>query len=403
MSSPEHGIARRRLLAGSIAAAAAPLVANSAAPARAVGPSRRRTASLELDAKSYLELDADFLNTQNAHYPRIKKMRDGRYILFYQTSQHSWSVYWTTSSNLKDWETPQLLFETHKILDGDDDMCYATADACVLDNGDIVTVCSFRANKRFSSHMELDGLMMRRSTDNGRTWQPEKVIYVGANWEPFVHQTGLGEVQVYFTHSAPKFAIENTKGSTGVGIIRSHDRGQTWTPDVRDYPFAADRVAQQYTRTTDEGVKMFTDQMPCALQVGPPGRIALAMESHLADGYHITMAHTRRNWPDRLGIDETGPGDRQDNMFPGAAPYLARFRTGETVLSYNLDSAQQIRLGDRGGREFDDPQSFLPGQGYWGSVELVSKDRLATTMHSRGTDGNKIMIGALDLVRHGRR
>lgn len=400
MLSPDHGIARRRLLAGSIAAVAAPFAAGSASAARAVGPSRRRTASLELDAKSYLELDADFLNTQDAHYPRIKKMRDGRFILFYQTSQHSWSVYRTTSHDLKNWAPPQLVFETRKILDGADDMCYATADACVLDNGDILTVCSFRANQRFSSHMELDGLMMRRSTDNGRTWQPEEVIYVGANWEPFVHQTGSGEVQVYFTHSAPKRAVENTKGSTGVAIIRSHDRGQTWTPNVRDYPYAADRVAQQYTRTTDDGVQIFTDQMPSALQIRPHGRIALAMESHLANGdYMISLAHTTRNWPDKLGMDESGPADRQDNLFLGAAPYLAQFPSGESVLAYNQASRQRICLGDREAREFGEPEAFLPGNGFWGSIKLAGPRQLVTTMPHVRSDGNKIMIGVLDLVR----
>lgn len=398
MPSSEQGFDRRRLLAGSLAAAVVPLAAN-AAPARAVGPSRRRTASLEMDDKSYLELDADFLNTQNAHYPRIKKMRDGRYILFYQTSQHSWSVYCTTSGDLKNWAMPQLVFETRKILDGADDMCYATADACVLDNGDIITVCSFRANQRFSSRMDLDGLMMRRSTDNGRTWQPEEVIYVGANWEPFVHQTGSGEVQVYFTHGAPKRVVENTQGSTGVAIIRSFDRGRTWTPDVRDYPYAADRVAQQYTRTTDAGVKMFTDQMPSVLQIRPHGRMALAMESHLANGdYMISLAHTTRNWPDKLGMDENGPDDRQDNLFLGAAPYLARFPSGESVLAYNQASRQRIRLGDREAREFGDAETFLPGNGFWGSILVDGPRQLITTMPNVRSDGNKIMIGVLDLV-----
>ncbi|SDT27714.1 exo-alpha-sialidase [Microlunatus soli] len=401
MTSLEHRIARRRLLAGSAAVAAGgALAVGKPAPSRAVGPSARRTPSLELDSRNYVELDADFLNTQTAHYPRIKKLPDGRYILFYQTTQHSWNVYWTTSSDLRHWEKPQLLFETRKILDGADDLCFATADGCVLDNGDILAVCSFRANLRFSSHMELDGLVLRRSTDNGRSWGPEQQIYIGANWEPFVHQTDTGEVQVYFTHSAPKVAVENTKGSTGVAIIRSRDRGRTWTPDVRDYPYAADRVAQQYTRTTDAGVKMFTDQMPSALQIRPGGHIALAMESHLADGnYMISLAHTSRNWPDKLAMDENGPADRQDNLFLGAGPYLARFPSGESVLAYNQASRQRIRLGDREAREFGDPEAFLPGNGFWGSIELAGPRQLVTTMANVRSDGNKIMIGVLDLVK----
>jgi hypothetical protein len=397
MSSTERRIARRRLLAGSAVAIGAPLIGGYSAPAHAA-PHSRRPASLELDQTRYVELGADFLDTQSAHYPRIKRMRNGRFILLYQSSQHSWNVYWTTSSDLKRWAKPQLLFASHKILDGADDRCYATADARVLDNGDVLAVCSFRANKRFSTHMELDGLMMRRSTDNGRTWHQEQVIYVGANWEPFVHQTPTGEVQVYFTHSAPKRVIHDVKGSTGVAMITSRDRGRTWTPNVTDYPYAADRVAQQYTHTTESGVKMFTDQMPSALQTHPHGGVALAMESHMPDGYMISFAYTERNWPDKLAIDESGPADRQDNIFRGAAPYLARFPSGESVLAYNRDSRQHIHIGDRQAREFGDPEVFLPGDGFWGSIELANPRQLVTTMANVRTDGNKIMIGVLDLI-----
>ena len=397
MTTSDHRIARRSLLAGSAAAVGSSLIVSD--PSRALAaPRPRRRASLELDERRYVELDADFLQTQTAHYPRIKRMRDGRFLLLYQTTQHSWNVYQTISRDLKHWAKPELLFASHKILDGADDRCYATADARVLDNGDVLAVCSFRANKRFSTHMELDGLMMRRSTDNGRTWQDEQVIYVGANWEPFVHQTPQGEVQVYFTHGAPKRVIDNVTGSTGVAIIRSHDRGRTWTPQVTDYPYAADRVAQQYTRTTDDGVKMFTDQMPSALQTHPRGGIALAMESHMPDGYMISLAYTERNWPDKLALNEPGPADRQDNIFRGAAPYLVRFPTGESVLAYNSDSRQQIHLGDRHAREFGEAEVFLPGNGFWGSLELATPRKLVTTMPNTRDDGNKIMIGVLDLV-----
>lgn len=402
--TPDHpSIARRHLLGGAAAVAAgAPLLAAASHPAHATDTTPRRS-HLELDPKNYVELDADFLGTQQAHYPRIKTMANGRHLLTYQASQHSWNVHWSTSDDLLHWEQPQKLFASHKILDGADDRCYATADACVLDNGEILAVCSFRANKLFSARMDLDGLMLRRSTDHGRSWQAEQVIYVGANWEPTVHQTSAGEVQVYFTHSAPKRVLENTKGSTGVAIIRSYDRGRSWAPDVRDFPYAADRVAQQYVRTNDDGVQMFTDQMPSVLQTGGPGQIALAMESHLADGYWISLAHTQRNWPDKLEMNETGPTDRTDNMFPGAAPYLAQFSTGETVLAYNYQSAQYLRLGNSQARNFAEPESFLPGNGYWGSVEVVPGDRLAATMHHSRSDGNGIMIGVLDLVRPGRR
>lgn len=393
-------IGRRGVLVGSAVGLGATLSVLPTTPAHGTGGPHRRPPSLELDEKRYIELDADFLQVETAHYPRIKKMRDGRFLLLYQGSQHSWDVFCTTSRDLKRWDEPYKLFASHKINDGADDRCYATADACVLDNGDILVVCSYRVDQGFSSRMELDGLMMRRSRDHGRTWSKEKSIYVGANWEPYVHQTDTGEVQVYFTHIAPKLAVEQTEGSTGVAIIRSYDNGRSWTPDVREYPYAADRIAQQYTRTNDEGVQMFTDQMPSVLQLGRGGRMAMAMESHLAnDDYMISLVHTRHNWSRTLEMNESGPDDRADNLFLGAGPYLARFPAGPSVLAYNRSGKQHIRLGDREAREFGDPETFLPGDGFWGAIELISRRRLVTTMTNTRDDGNRIMIGVLDLVR----
>ncbi len=66
-------------------------------------------------------------------------------------------------------------------------------------------------------------------------------------------------------------------------------------------------------------------------------------------------------------MNETGPADRQDNLVLGAAPYLARFPSGESVLAYDQASRQRIRLGDRDAREFGEPETFLPGTGFWGN------------------------------------
>jgi hypothetical protein len=124
------------------------------------------------------------------------------------------------------------------------------------------------------------------------------------------------------------------------------------------------------------------------------------MESHLANGdYMISLAYTARNWPVELAMDETGPADRQSNLFLGAAPYLARFPSGESVLAYNQASRQYIRLGDRDAREFGDPEAFLPGKGYWGSIEVAAPRHLVTTMTNTRPDGNKLMIAVLNLIK----
>ncbi|MBZ2194854.1 glycoside hydrolase [Occultella gossypii] len=406
--SKTHDVSRRQLLGGAVVAATAATFAGSAAGAwadpDAAAPTDRPEpggqASLEFDRHRYVQLEADFLGTDVATYPRIRTMSDGRYLLTYQDAKIGWNILWTTSTDLADWSAPQLLFASHPILDGTDDQCYSTVDTVVLANGDVLAVCSFRANHLFYHDMTVDGLMLRRSTDHGITWGSEEVIYVGANWEPYIGQLSSGEVQIYFSHTAPKIAVEATRHCSGVAIIRSFDDGATWTPDVRSHPFAADRVAQQYTHTNADGVKMITDQMPSALQTGPHGQIALAMESRQESGaYMISFAYTQDNWPDALDMDETGPTDRADNVWLGAAPYLAQFPTGETVVAYNVNSRQMLRLGDREARTFGDAVSFLPGTGYWGMVNVTGPQTLLASMAYARPTGNALMIGTLHLNR----
>jgi hypothetical protein len=391
-----------------VASAGAPLVR----PRTTGGPGGIAGSALEYDAAAYVQLEPEFLGVEKATYPRVKLMSDGRYLLIYQDAQIGWDIYWTTSSDLTDWSEPEVLFESYKIPDdcnhphactGTDDVCFSTADAVVLDNGEILAVCSYRASKNFYYTFDMSGLIMRRSQDHGQTWSEPEIVYVGPTWEPYVTQLRSGEVQIYFTHIAPKMAIENTAHSSGVGLLRSFDGGATWTPNVTGYPFEAQRIAQLYRKDSEDGVKMFSDQMPTIIETGARGEITLAVETKVGeDPFHVSLIHTDANWPDHLGIDEEGPADRENRVFVGAAPYLGRFPTGETVLVYNTSSRQHVRLGDSEARSFGEPQIFLPGRGFWGTVEVVGPRTALISMQSvRTAEGkaNAIMIGTIRLNR----
>lgn len=367
-------------------------------------------ACLEFDARAYVELQPEFLHTQTPTYPRIKRMHDGRYLLLYQDLHIGWNIYWSTSHDLQSWTDPQKLYASYPITVGGerDDRAYSTADAAVLHNGDILTVVSYRASANFYKNFDVSGLALRRSRDHGATWDDEQVAYIGPNWEPAIYQTTSGEVQIYFTNIAPKMALEDTPHSSGVGLIRSFDNGYTWHPDVTGYPYEAQRVAQQYSRTTDDGVKVFTDQMPGVVETGALGRIAMAMESQFPEMQHsqISMAYTRHDWPDHLSLDEIGPTDHVDKIFQGAAPSMDRFPSGETVLAYNTllpqlpGDRQWVRLGDRDARVFGEPNSYLPGEGYWGDILVTDKQTAVASMaKSISSTKKSIMIGTLRLNR----
>jgi hypothetical protein len=117
--------------------------------------------------------------------------------------------------------------------------------------------------------------------------------------------------------------------------------------------------------------------MPVAVEL-LKGTIALVGESRLLDEkYHISIARSSDNWAVPLGMDEHGPVDRDDNMFPGAAPYICQFPTGETLLAYNGDFEGRrlrflARLGNENARDFGPPRVAFNTRGYWGSACIDS-------------------------------
>ena len=58
---------------------------------------------LEPNYRQYTEVTGDTLRIREANYPRIKKIADDRYILFYQDNQTASNIYYSISSDLKEW------------------------------------------------------------------------------------------------------------------------------------------------------------------------------------------------------------------------------------------------------------------------------------------------------------
>ena len=141
---------------------------------------------LEPNFRQYTEVTEGKLRIKAANYPRIKKIADDRYILFYQDNQTASNIYYSISSDLKEWGLGLKLFNAHNItvFDSSDKMCYSSCDATVLQNGDIMAIASFRSGRNFRVTNEFNGLAMKISSDGGQTWGEEQIIYKGSNWEP---------------------------------------------------------------------------------------------------------------------------------------------------------------------------------------------------------------------------
>ncbi|MBQ7660639.1 MAG: S-layer homology domain-containing protein [Clostridia bacterium] len=364
-----------------------------------------KRSSLELNYRTYTELDESVLQTGGVTYPRIKKMQNGEFILFYQNATIGSNIYYALSKDGMTFSKGTLLYKLHA-ADGlggaADSIRYSTCDALVLKNGDILAVASYRYNSGYAKDASMGGLVLRRSSDNGKTFGDEQVIYTGINWEPFLCQTADGKVEIYFTHNAPKFYIDGkvdeTYLSSGVGRIVSADNGYTWTPNVTGAPYSADVVMQQ-KRGEIGGKTLFTDQMPAALHLHS-GKSAIAVESRLLsdnETLYISLGYSDDGFAKTLGIEEVGPADRANNIFPGAAPYLLQFPSGETLLSYNNNNRFYLRLGSADATDFGAAYApFLRG-GFWGTAERTGSHSAIVSVANSANDKKVLMLGQVIL------
>lgn len=231
------------------------------------------TSYLEADFRSRVELPSQGVTRAiTPYYTRVKQLPDGTFILFYNDEQNGTGVRSLISKDGVTWENYSTVFEQQE------DKKYANPDAIVLQNGDLLVCSAWRHTKTYYRDPTKGGISIKRSTDNGKTWSEEQVIFLGINWEPYFLQLRSGELQIYWTNTTNHILPSGNNQSTGTAILRSFDNGYTWTGDIT-VPYSGQVVAKQATENYD-GVQFYTDQMPVAVEL-QNGTIALALESRL--------------------------------------------------------------------------------------------------------------------------
>lgn len=323
------------------------------------------TSYLEADFRSRVELPPQGVTRAvTPYYTRVKQLPDSTFILFYNDEQNGTGVRSLTSKDGVTWENYSTVFEQQE------DKKYANPDAIVLQNGDLLVCSAWRHTKTYYRDPTKGGISIKRSTDNGKTWSEEQVIFLGINWEPYFLQLRSGELQIYWTNTTNHILPSGNNQSTGTAILRSFDNGYTWTGDIT-VPYSGQVVAKQATENYD-GVQFYTDQMPVAVEL-QNGTIALALESRLnrKRTYRITMAYSDDNWAEEIPADGEGPEDKFTNLFVGTAPYIRQFPSGEVLLRHSLSTTSTLRLADPTGHIFTEEVVKLDNMRGWGNIELI--------------------------------
>ena len=299
-------------------------------------------------------------NQKHPSYPRIKRLQNGLFMMVYHGGLESgqWSRIWyVMGEDYEHWTTPRVLFEPYyaTVAGERPAVRFANPEILQLANGDILVVCAQRC-VGFRDVEGLNGVVMRRSSDGGKTWSEPKMIWNQQNWEPYLLELPDGRIQCFFTDSD-----HNTQNS-GTAMVESFDGGKTWS--------GRKRVSRQYKydyRTTDpdhvkyNGTRIYTDQMP-VFKLLPDGKTLCGwLECRLEDPVpadcndsesyksYVDMSLVFNDGFDWTALegDAVGPERRKTNLFHNAGGgYVAVFPSGEVVLSCTSGKYQHLRMAD---------------------------------------------------------
>ena len=367
--------------------------------------------TLETDFRSTVILTKDELGLDYLEYPRIKILPDGSYILFYQsrdqkTNKDHDGVWCAFSKDGRTWTPGPAVWEKIPVKDpaGEDNTrYYATCDAVLLQNGDILAFAQFRLGENSLKYRKSWGLAMKRSTDLGKTWGEETVLFRDRVWEPLPIQLPSGEIQLYVTHTNHDWELP----LTDITLLRSFDNGYTWTtysPAMRfadGYSKAARKSVDMPAPETPETVH-FTSQMPAAVLLNDGKTMLVAHESvHILskpkkDGstrhLMLTLGWNDFTWPQgQLSGDQEGPEKIVRNFVGGSAPSLVQFKSGETAFSYT-GNWWYMRTGNETGSDIPTAPFFSPMKLFarWGALTIEDDHTVLATSASVHKENNNV-------------
>ena len=380
------------------------------------------TASMESDYRQTYALNSGTMKHyrfDTAFYPRIKKIHDSLYVLFFMQGQTGPNLFWATSKDGVNWNTPEVLYNiadyvfTYK--DGEkagteDKIIAANADAVLLKNGELLCVYCVRPGNGYQPYPGLSGIVVRRATitaDDTLVWGEPQKVYSGQCWEPFVREREDGRIEIYWSSPVAyldRYGYDDDMRSAGVLMVYSDDGGFTWTPEVKEDDknhFEALRIFNQYlgekvhTRQPDLGpLPYFGGQMPAVVTL-LDGRALLAAEVRILDKSFTIATHisgANEEWTVHDYLQPTEGSSPTDN-FPGMGPYLVRFPSGEVLLSYTRSRASYYRMISPDGAVIDrEAKAIVGSYGEWGGIEPVSAHEVINVQEQRADTATSIML-----------
>ena len=297
-------------------------------------------------------------------YARIIELQDGRLMACCEWSGIRISF---SSNKGQTWKEPTT------IVTNTNNVPNCVPDMIQLRDGTIIVAYNPRPSTPYTDDRRFS-IRLKRSTDNGRTWSKEIVVYDGGStfetgcWEPCLLELPSGELQLYFADESPY----DKNADQQISICRSFDKGLTWSaPACVSYRAG------------------YRDGMPVPVLLSDSTTIAVAIEDN-GWGYNdfvptIVRTTLSRNWNSFVPASSTYRTKAIDYKYcpvaTGGAPYLRVLPNGETVLShqspYNHSGkpVMYVYVGNSSARNFKAMSSPFPvpqdQQALWNSLAVI--------------------------------
>lgn len=153
-------------------------------------------------------------------YARLIQLQDGRLLA---VTEVNWDIVISTSEdNGRTWSPQKTVFHHPEGFN------YYDADLYQLSDGKIIITYNIGFPSVPGGRF---GVRLHISEDNGETWGDEIFVYDGETtfengcWEPAILELPSGEVHLYVSDEAPYV----TSGEQCIQLMRSFDRGKTWS------------------------------------------------------------------------------------------------------------------------------------------------------------------------------
>jgi hypothetical protein len=297
-------------------------------------------------------------------YARVMELQDGRLMACCEWSGIRISF---STNKGQTWREPTT------IVTNTNNIPNCVPDMIQLRDGTIIVAYNPRPSTPYTDDRRFS-IRLKRSTDNGRTWGEEIVVYDGGStfetgcWEPCLLELPSGELQLYFADESPY----TTNNDQQISICRSYDKGLTWSaPSCVSYRAG------------------FRDGMPVPVLLSDSTTIAVAIEDN-GWGYNdfvptIVRNPISRNWSTYVPASSSYRNKAIDYkscpVATGGAPYLRVLPNGETILShqspYNHSGKPDmyVYVGNKSARNFKAMSSPFPvpqdQQALWNSLAVI--------------------------------